>query len=226
VRSTALAASRAVTTYLPPADLAPGGPVRGCVLADGQAVEHYAPVLEHAMRSGVVPPTVVVGVHTVIDAPPTWPDTRAQEYVPGHNRRRFAAHLRFVADEVLAWARRELEVEPATWTAAGFSSGAVWAIAAAQRRAEVFPRVVALSAGVAPQRISASARAARVRHYLAAGVLEPAFLRATRAWAQRLRRAGLDVRLDEIGGGHDNLWWREQLVTGLAHLENTSARSS
>ena len=226
LESTALPAPRAVTVYLPPDDLAPGGLVRGCVLADGQAVEHYAPVLEHAMRSGVLAPTVVVGVHAVIDATPTWPDTRTQEYVPGENRRRFAAHLRFVVDEVLPWVRDELGVDVARWIAAGFSNGAVWAIAAAQRRPEVFPQVVALSPGVPPRRVSGRAQAAGVRHYLAAGLLEPGFLRAARGWAQRLRRTGLDVRLVEVHGGHDDLWWREHLVTGLAHLEKTSARSS
>jgi Putative esterase len=109
------------------------------------------------------------------------------------------------------------------WTAAGSSKGAVWAIAAAQRRPDVFPRVLALSPGVPPRRVSGPARAAGVRHYLAAGLLEPPFLRATREWAQRLRRAGFDVRLEVVHGGYD-LWWREHLVTGLAYLDQTSSR--
>ena len=103
---------------------------------------------------------------------------------------------------------------------AGSSNGDVWAITAAQRRPEIFSRVVALSPGMHPQRVGRRARAAGVRHYPAAGLLEPAFLQSAQTWTDRLRRAGLDVRLDEVHGGHDDLWWREHLVTGLAHLED------
>jgi enterochelin esterase-like enzyme len=170
------------------------------------------------MLTGLLPPTAVVGVHSAIDPDPTWPDTRFQEYVPGHNRQRFSQHLAFVVDEVLPWARSDLAVDGQQWTAAGFSNGAAWAIAAAQHRPDVFPRVVALSPGIHPQRVDRRARAAGARHYLAAGLLEPAFLGAAQKWADRLRRAGLDVRLDQVHGGHDDLWWRQHLVTGLAHL--------
>lgn len=55
-----------------------------------------------------------------------------------------------------------------------------------------------------------------VRHYIAAGALEPPFLRAAQEWADRLRRAGLDVRFEKFRGGHDDLWWQQHLVAGLA----------
>jgi hypothetical protein len=42
--------------------------------------------------------------------------------------------------------------------------GGAWAIAAAQRRPEVFAGVAVLSAGVVPGRITARTRAAGVRH--------------------------------------------------------------
>jgi len=116
----ALGSARTITAYVPPVD----GPLPGCVLADGQSTEHFALVLEHAMLNSGAPPTVVVGVYSADDPVPTWPDGRSQEYVPGQNRRRFSAHLAFVVDEVLPWARRKLGIRDRTWTTAGYSNGA------------------------------------------------------------------------------------------------------
>ena len=76
----------------------------------------------------------------------------------------------------------------------------------------------ALSAGVVPQRISGAARSAGVRHYLAAGSLEPGFRRSTRQWAERLSRAGLPCRHEEWTGGHDQVWWERQLPVALGWL--------
>jgi len=78
--------------------------------------------------------------------------------------------------------------------------------------------VAALSAGIVPSRISGPARAAQVRHYLAAGTLEPGFLRSTRRWAERLQRAGLPCRYAEWAGGHDHLWGEQQLPVALGWL--------
>jgi enterochelin esterase-like enzyme len=215
--SAALCAARRVTVYRPP-----GRAVAGCVLADGEAAHGFARVLEPAIDDGSVPPVLLVGVHTGTDPGglrPGRPDRRAQEYLPGHHRQRFAAHLRFVADEVVPWAARRFGPVPGTWAAAGFSNGAAWAIAAAQRRPEVFGAVAALSAGVVPKRISGQSRSVPVRHYLAAGTLEPGFRRATRDWAERLRRAGLPCRHEEWIGGHDHLWWEQQFPAALAWLD-------
>jgi enterochelin esterase-like enzyme len=82
----------------------------------------------------------------------------------------------------------------------------------------VFPAVAAFSAGVVPQRLTSRSRAARVRHYLAAGTLEAGFRTATRQWAQRLQRAGLPCHHREWIGGHDDLWWQQQLPAALAWL--------
>jgi hypothetical protein len=62
------------------------------------------------------------------------------EYLPGHNRRRFDAHLRFVTSEVVRWAGEQFGPVEGPWVASGFSSGAGWAIAAAQRRPDVAAR--------------------------------------------------------------------------------------
>jgi enterochelin esterase-like enzyme len=213
--SAALRGPRQVTVYRPPG--APG-PLPGCVLADGESVPGFARVLEPAIFAGDVPPVLLVGVHSAADPARRWPDRRGQEYLPGHSRPRFNAHLDFVTGEVIPWAAGHLGAADGPWISAGFSNGGAWAIAAAQRRPDVFTSVAAFSAGVVPRQIAGRARAAGVRHYLAAGTLESGFRRATRQWAERLQRAGLPCRYQEWIGGHDGFWWDQQLPAALAWL--------
>jgi enterochelin esterase-like enzyme len=230
--SAALRTARQVTVYRPPGpDQAagtgrapgpgragePGRPVPGCLLADGEAVQRFAPALDSAIEAGTVPPVVLIGLHNAPGPVSTRSDVRAQEYLPGHNRRRFDAHLRFATDEVIPWAAERFG-PVAPWVTAGFSNGAVWAITAAQRRPDLIGAVAAFSAGLVPQRISGAARSARVRHYLAAGTLEPGFRRSTRQWAERLEKAGLPYRHEEWIGGHDQVWWAQQLPVALGWL--------
>jgi enterochelin esterase-like enzyme len=218
--SAALGAPRRVTVYLPPG-LSDGNPAPGCVLADGQSAADFATALDAAIRAGTVPPVVLAGVHNahVLDADrpaPARADLRALEYLPRLRSRRFAAHMAFVTGEVIPWAAGQFPVAPRPWTAAGYSNGAVWAIAAGQRRPEVFGQVAALSAGVPPRRIAGRSR--QVRHYLGAGTLERGFRRSTSEWAGRLQRAGLPCAYHEWAGGHDPWWWRQVFPGGLAWL--------
>jgi enterochelin esterase-like enzyme len=189
------------------------------VLADGESVTGFARVLEPAIASGAAPPVVLVGVHNA-GGHADRSDLRAQEYLPRHRPRRFAAHLSFVTGEVIPWAAASLPVDPAgpshRWLAGGFSNGAAWAIGAAQRRPEVFGGVAALSAGIVPRRVAGASR--DVRHYLAAGTLEEGFRRSTLEWATRLRRAGVPCSHHEWPGGHDPFWWQRTLPDALAWL--------
>jgi enterochelin esterase-like enzyme len=213
--SAALGAPRGVTVYRPPSQK---GLLPACLLADGGSAPGFAHTLEPAILIGAVPAVLLVGVHNAVDPANPWPDRRAQEYLPGHHRRRFDAHLRFITDEVIPWATRHHDAAAGPWVAAGFSNGGAWAVEAAQRRPEVFAAVAAFSVGVVPGRITGRARVADVRHYLAAGTLEPGFRRVTRQWAERLQRAGLNCRYHEWIGGHDHLWWEQQLPAALKWL--------
>jgi enterochelin esterase-like enzyme len=213
---------RTVTVYRPPG--ADGG-LPACVLADGQSTAGFAAVLESAIGTGALPPVLLVGVHHAVLPDPRGPDLRAMEYLPGHDREQFDAHLAFVTDEVLPWAAERFGPpggrfgrRAGPWVAAGFSNGGAWAIAAAQRRPDVFGAVAAFSAGVVPGKVSRAARSAGVRHYLGAGLLEPGFRRATGEWADRIARAGLPGRHEEWVGGHDHLWWEQRLPVALGWL--------
>jgi enterochelin esterase-like enzyme len=211
-----------VTVYQPPGPRDPGRPAPGCVPADGEAVRVFAPALEAAIVAGAVPPVPLVGLHNASGPASSRSDLRAQEYLPRRNRRRFDAHLRFVTDEVIPWADERFGPVTGPWMAAGFSNGAAWAIAAAQRRPDLIGAVAGLSVGVVPQRISGAARSAGIRHYLAAGTLEPGFRRSTRQWAERLAKAGLGCRHEEWIGGHDQAWWQQQLPVALGWLLQAS----
>ena len=129
-------------------------PLPGCVLADGQATRAFAEVLEAAIVSGAAPPVLLVGIHSGGD-PGELRDRRAEEYLPRHKPRRFAAHLTFVTGEAIPWAAAEFGVAAGPWVSAGFSNGAAWAIGAAMRRPDVFGGVAALSVGMTPKRIPA-----------------------------------------------------------------------
>jgi len=213
IESAALRGPRELTVYVPPGA---AGPLPGCVMADGQSVPGFARVLEPAITAGAAPPVVLVGVHSA-GGHAERTDLRAQEYLPRHRPRRFAAHLSFVIDEVIPWATASLPVDPTrSWLASGFSNGAAWAIAAAQRRPEVFGGVAALSAGIVPRRVAGASR--DVRHYLAAGTLEEGFRQSTLAWATRLHRAGVPCSHHEWPGGHDPFWWQWTLPGALAWL--------
>jgi enterochelin esterase-like enzyme len=218
IDSAALGAARGVTVYLPPG-AGDGGPLPGCVLADGQSVPGFAPVLEAAILAGTTPPVILVGVHNAsVHDPQGRPtsDLRSLEYLTRFRSRRFGAHLSFVTGEVVPWAAGRFPLGRQPWAAAGFSSGAAWAIAAAQRRPDVFGGVAALSGAMVPRRITRDSRP--VRHYLAAGTLEPGFRCGTGEWAARLGRAGMAYAHHEWVGGHDSWWWHQQLPVALGWL--------
>jgi enterochelin esterase-like enzyme len=215
IESAALRGPRTVTLYRPPGA---EGPLPVCILADGESLPGFAGVLEPAVIAGETPPVLLAGVQSAVDPSDGMGEGRTREYVPGRDHRRFRAHLRFVTDEVIPWVRSRTRASTGSLVAAGFSNGAAWAIGAAQRRPDLFSAVAALSPGVVPGRLSGAARAAGVRHYLAAGILEPGFQRSAQQWADRLERADLPVHHEEWAGGHDPEWWQQQFPAALGWL--------
>jgi len=215
VQSVALRAPRTVSVYVPPADVR-AGPLRGCVLADGESTRAFAQALEPAIVSGAAPPVLLVGVHSAGD-PANPANPRAQEYVPRQEPRRFEAHLRFVTGEVIPWATQAFPVDGGRWVCAGSSNGAAWAIAAARQRPDVFGGVAAFSAGVLPRHVMGTTPR-RVRQYVAAGTLETDTRRSNHEYARRLRRSRVPCDYHEWVGGHDPFWWQRSLPDALSWL--------
>lgn len=117
---------RQVTVYVPPV------PPKGIVFAgDAQMISQWARSLEIS----AAPPTVIVGVHRSADE-----TLRLHEYSPKFEPKRFAAHKRFFAHGVAAWARSRFSLKLSVERTAvfGVSAGGELALALVIRHPEFY----------------------------------------------------------------------------------------
>ena len=182
----------------------PAEPPRAVVFAgDGQLIAPWGETI--AAASG--PPTMIVGVHRLADEM-----RRLHEYSPGFEPQRFAAHERFIVDDVRAWTRSRFGVElPRERTAAyGVSASGELALALGLRHPDIFGAVLCASpgAGYRPPQVLPSPLP---RTYLVAGTQEPFFRDNAARWADALRGAGADVMMTEREGGHGGVFWQAEL---------------
>jgi enterochelin esterase-like enzyme len=208
VDSENLGGPRDITVYRPPG---PPGPMPLCLLADGQVVPEHARILEPAITSGALPPVMLVGLHSDTTSG-HYPDGRSREYLPEIDPPRFDAHLDFAVAEILPAFPEATHV-----ITAGFSNGASFALAAADRRPDLITAALALSPNLPPPQLDTGVRIPR---YVAAGTLEgsPGFRECARLLAAAMAGAGIRHRHEEWIGGHDPYWWRVHLVAGLTWL--------
>ncbi|EEM05344.1 hypothetical protein bmyco0002_21930 [Bacillus pseudomycoides] len=62
--------------------------------------------------------------------------------------------------------------------------------------------------------------------YMAAGTLEnEPLLQANRSLYKTLGEKEYQITYSEFQGGHDEIWWREQLAEGLLALNNSRSLS-
>src|SRR5215813_1588768 len=126
---------RSVTVYIPP------DPPQVVVFAgDGQLISQWGGVLEAAG----VPPTMIVGAHRLEDE-----TLRLQEYSPGFEPQRFAAHEQFFVEEVTRWVGSRFGVVlPAERTAVfGVSASGELALAMGLRHPDLYGAVFCASPG-------------------------------------------------------------------------------
>ncbi|HEY1914221.1 MAG TPA: alpha/beta hydrolase-fold protein [Streptosporangiaceae bacterium] len=189
---------RQVTVYVPP------DPPEAVVFAgDGQLISQWGGDLGAA----AVLSTMIVGVHRAADE-----TLRLHEYSPGFDPERFAAHERFVVEEVRRWVRSRFGVAlPAGRTAVlGVSAGGELALALGLRHPELYGAVFCASPGAGYRPPGVLPRPLP-RAYLVAGTREPFFHQNATRWAQALRDAGADVVMTERPGSHGDPFWREEL---------------
>jgi enterochelin esterase-like enzyme len=189
---------RQVTVYVPPA------PPEAIVFAgDGQVISSWCGDLEGTD----LPTTMVVAVHRATEE-----TVRLHEYSPGFDPARFAAHERFLLEDVRAWTSSRFGVAlPAERTAVlGVSASGELALALGLRHPDVFGAVFCASPG-AGFRPPAAMPASLPRAYLVAGAQEPFFLENASRWATALRDAGADVVMRERAGSHGDPFWRQEL---------------
>src|SRR5262247_4238123 len=126
---------REVTVYVPPE------PLQAVVFAgDGQLISQWGGIIEAAD----VPSTMIVGAHRLADE-----TLRLQEYSPGFDPERFAAHERFFVDDVRQWVRTSFGVAlPAGRTAVfGVSASGELALAIGLRHPDVYGAILCASPG-------------------------------------------------------------------------------
>ena len=149
---------RQVTVYVPP------GPPESIVFA-GDGGWHIARLGE-VLEAANTPSTMIVGVHGLADD-----DARLQEYSPGFDAERFAAHEKFFVEDVRRWAQSRFGVAlPAERTAVwGASIGGELALAMGLRHPDIYGAVFSRLAGrglptACRDAEPASARVPRRRH--------------------------------------------------------------
>jgi enterochelin esterase-like enzyme len=194
---------RQVTVYVPPR------PPEAIVFAgDGQEISQWGRLLERPDA----PATMIVGVHGSMDE-----TQRLQEYSPGFEPERFAAHEKFFVDDVRRWTESRFGVSlPAERTAVfGASAGGELALALGLRHPHIYGTVLCVSPG-AGYRPCGVMPCPLPRTYLVAGTQEPFFLWNTRRWAEALRDAGADVVMHERSGSHGGAFWREEFPLMVA----------
>jgi enterochelin esterase-like enzyme len=170
---------------------------------DGQLISRWSEALEAAE----VPPTMIVGVHRLADEM-----QRLHEYSPGFEPERFAAHEKFLVEDVREWVQARFGVGlPAERTAVfGVSAGGELALALGLRHPDVYRAIFCASPGGGYRPPGIMPRPLP-RAYLVAGTQEPFFRRNAVRWATALRDAGAEVVLTERPGSHGDAFWQEEL---------------
>ena len=194
---------RQVTVCVPP------DPPEAIVFTgDGEGISKWGRLLEKAD----VPSTMIVGVHGLTDE-----TLRLHEYSPGFEPERFAAHEKFIVEDVRRWTESRFGVAlPTERTAVfGVSAGGELALAIGLRHPDVYGAIFCASPGggyqppgVLPGPLP--------RVYLVAGTGEPFFRENATRWATALRGAGADVVMTERVGSHGDAFWREELPLMVA----------
>jgi enterochelin esterase-like enzyme len=194
---------RAVTAYVPP------DPPEAVVFAgDGQLISPWGELLATAD----VPSTMVVGAHRLDEESP-----RLHEYSPGFEPERFAAHEKFLVEDVRGWVQSRFGVAlPRERTAVfGVSASGELALALGLRHPDVYGAIFSASPG-GGYRPPETMPDPIPRAYLVAGTQEPFFYENATRWADALRDAGADVVMTERVGNHGDAFWRDELPLMVA----------
>src|SRR5262249_17343407 len=147
--------TRRLAIYLPPGHRTDGD-YPALFMADGSdgAVQYDARIIEPLIRSGALPPLIIVGASSgqdgiVEDRSALGPNIRTLDYVPnfGGDTVRFPAHMRFFSEELVAFAVREYGVttDARRRVVQGKSNGGVFAFWAAYQHPEAFGNAIASS---------------------------------------------------------------------------------
>jgi enterochelin esterase-like enzyme len=223
--SKALSEQRRLDIYSPPAD---GKPRPVIYLADGGNVAHLAAIARGLAVAGLIREPILVGLEVGPAGyypgqpgfdPQRYSLLRHREYLIGlqGGEARFAAHERFLLDEVLPYVEKTwgVRADPACRAVMGESDGAAWALAMAARHPDTFQTAIALSFTYGPP-VLAVLKEGRIRNaYLGAGLYEAFPLRRTRDASTELSSKADRLRLEVRVAGHSNSAWDDQFAQAL-----------
>lgn len=195
--SNALGERRPVVSYVPPGTASK--PYDVVYAADGATVRDLAPLVDTLIASGMLPPTVLVGVRAARVVPGDEGSrlNRAREYVIGFDpdSTRFLKHEKFFMDEVSQWAEETLGVSDSreSRTIWGASNGGAFAVAMGLRHPDRFGHVIASSPVYDDALLNARGNYLP-EFYLTAGTFEQTTRERTEALTQALRKLHASVR--------------------------------
>ena len=139
----------------------------------------------------------------------------------------------FLTTELIPWIRETYHVtkDPIHTMICGFSLGGLASYFAALHHPEIFGNVLSLSGSVHWAKEGYAGDIPWIEHqfrtinkrpiniYMSAGKIEnKPLLKANQSLYKILKQLGYQVHYDEFHGGHDDIWWREQLLNGLINL--------
>lgn len=215
--------TRKLSIYLPP-DHDPSGEWPVLVLGDGASADYYGRLVEERTLSGEVTPFVIIGLQSGSDAivgEKTFNfDVRSSDYLPEYRDapERFDAHLAWVTETVLPWAREQFGITEKTneTVVAGKSSGGVFALNAGLRRPDVFGQAIVMSPGGRALETTPDTGGKKARFLISAGTYEPAFYYSADTAVRTLEEARYDVSFRPFHAGHYIDQWDIALHDALA----------
>ncbi len=198
---------RPVFVYLPePDESRVDWPV--IYMADGGNAMDYGPIAEALARTCQAQPVILVGIGNQIPGEgQNGSDLRAADYLWGRNPDRFAAHERFLLEDVIPLAEGSFGAssEAGRRMLSGSSNGAGWAVAMGLRHPDLFGSVAAASFGWPDALEAAEDMPAGVNFFISAGIYEPRIQTRSLEAADRIRTAGGQAQFIGYVTGHSPL---------------------
>lgn len=231
--SESLQETRKLQIYLPPG-YDPSRTYPAIFEADGILdVQAIDPLI----RDGAIEPVILIGMlsgqYGVVEDRSSLGlrDLRAADYLKEFpdGGGRFERHMRYVAEELVLWVRREYAIssDPADIAVQGYSNGAAFALRAGLTHPEIFGSAFVMSEGsVWLSDEDAAAAMARsespARFILSAGLYEPGFHKSTDITARALRGAGFETAFVSNAAGHMSDQWKYMQARNLEAVFGTS----
>jgi enterochelin esterase-like enzyme len=177
-------------------------------------------ILDNLIHNKEIPPVVMIGINSV---------NRFQELTFNND------FNKFLSNELVPWVRNKYNVSngPKDTIISGFSLGGLASFFAAFNHPEIFGNVLSLSGSVhwkkegyegeIPWMLQSfkDNKTLPIKVFMEAGILEnKPLLDSNKNLLKILKSKGYDVQYNEFLGGHDDIWWQNELPQGLKYLLN------